>query len=121
MARSLLQIDADGTAALFADLKYDGSECRSVRSTADNLRKLRRTGRHGASPYLKGFRITGVLDGNAPGHVAGFITNCFNITAGVDQGAGNTRMFFQRRRRRVNGITFSDRTQVKFDVRIIVA
>ena len=25
----------------------------SVRSTADNLRKLRRTGRHGASPYLK--------------------------------------------------------------------
>ena len=44
-----------------------------------------------------------VLDGNAPGHVAGFITNCFNITAGVDQGAGNTRMFFQRCRRRVVG------------------
>lgn len=62
-----------------------------------------------------------MLDGNAPGHVAGFITNCFNITAGVDQGAGNTRMFFQRCRRRVNGITFSDGTQVKFDVRIIVA
>lgn len=62
-----------GRLPLFADLKYDGSERRSVRSIADNLRKLRRIGRHGASPYLKRLPVTGMLDGNAQGMLPGLL------------------------------------------------
>ena len=58
-----------------------------------------------------------MLDSDAPGHLAGFIADCFDIAAGVDQGAGDIGMFFQGGGGR---IAFGDAAQVELDGRVVI-
>ena len=61
-----------------------------------------------------------MLDSDAPGHLAGFIADRFDIAAGVDQGAGDIGMFFQGGGGRIDSIAFGDAAQVELDGRVVI-